>query len=156
MKFVTLENTLSLCHGVFLFPSLHFALYPHCCRICVRGGWWYQETEETVGEKKTAGVGDLCSLPPNHSVLSKMSYQHFLFLSSVSMVTFLPSSPSICHLLFLFSTFTYYPLLFFFLTPAHYFFWCSVSLVRNGRFHGLKDLAPGYTRQQVWSQYSPL
>lgn len=87
----------SLCLSLLSFCSVSSLLLHLCTRMMVISG----DVGNTVGEKM-AGVGDLCTFPPNHSVLFKMSYQHFLFLSSVSMVTFLPSLPSICHLLFYF------------------------------------------------------
>lgn len=69
-----------------------------------------------------------------------MSYQHFLFLSSVSMATFPPSLPSICHLLFY-----YLHLLItcYFFTSAHYFFLCSI--LPNYWLQGLKNLLLVYT-----------
>lgn len=114
------------------YSSFLFLLLLNLCRrtVVIPG------VRNTVLEMKMAVFSDLHTFQPDHSIVSKMSYQHFLFLTSVSMATFPPSSPSVCHLLF-----CYLHLLItcYFFTSVHYFF--LYSLLPHSWLQGLKNLA---------------
>lgn len=70
------------------------------------------EAGNTVREMKVAEFSDLLASQPTHSIVFRMTSQHFLFLSSVSMATFLLA----CHLYAI-----YYSITYIYLLPAIFF-----------------------------------
>lgn len=122
-------------------PFYSFLLF--CCPILrllylSRRTMVISDVRSTADEVKL--FGDLHTFLPNHSIVFMMSYQHFLFLSSVSMATLPPSLPFICHLLFYY---LHVLITCLFLTPVHDLFLCPLSPTCWSQ--GLKALAPSCT-----------